>query len=281
MRRLVTASTLAFAISLPLLVTPAGAADDVAALKRENAELQAENKALKLEIEKLEAELIKRRTAGSASTAGATTAIGGYTDLAGSYAASKVADLVKLGVLAKGNNSKFNPQAPISRAEFVTWLVRSNDTLRKDEPIRLAEPGTKSSFKDMTGKEPSFPYVQGMMNAGWAVGYDDGTFKPQKALTREEMIAIKTPLDANKQLRDREDNTVRGWADWEKIDKRFFGPMCFESLWQGTNWERVFGKTKVCDPQKPVTRAEAAACVWQIGFSDSAQNPTKLANNKR
>lgn len=191
--------------------------------------------------------------------------IEGYTDLSGSFAEKKVQELVKLGILPKGTHSKFLPGATLTRGDFVTWLVRSNNVLQPKHQIRLAEPGTAPSFKDMSGKEPSFPYVQGMKDAGWSIGFEDGTFRPKAAITREQMIGIKACLDADKDLTKTYYSEVKNWGDWQSIDKRYFGPMCYEAMFTNNgNWQRVFGATKVCQPQKAVTRAEAAVCVWQV-----------------
>lgn len=185
----------------------------------------------------------------------------GFTDIEDFNGEKEINDLVKAGVL-KTDSGKFEPAKPITRAQFVAWLVKSNNVLRPDKKIRPADPGSKSTFPDLANTHPQFKYVQGMANAGWSVGYDDKSFKPDKELTREEMIAIKSPVDRGETLAKVDYKSP--WQDFNKVGKRFQGPMSWEG-YKDRNWTRCFGKTKNCEPQKPVTRAEAAVCVWQFG----------------
>lgn len=194
-----------------------------------------------------------------------------FKDIADFNGEKEIKDLVKLDVLNAGSG-KFEPAKGCKRSAFVAWVVRANNVLRPDEKIRLADPGSKATFSDVPSTHPQFKFIQGMANAGWSVGYDDKTFKPDNILTREEMIAIKTPLDAGKDLKDENRPSIQQWSDYKKIGKRYIGPMSWETAWT-PNWDRCFGKTKSCEPQKPVTRAEAALCVWQFGFSDGKKNP--------
>lgn len=198
----------------------------------------------------------------------------GFSDIDDIDGEKQITDLVRLGVIP-ASGAKFEPDKPVTRGEFVTWLVKANNILRPDAKIKTAAASATPSFPDVPATSPQFRYIQGMANAGWSIGYDDKTFKPAKELTREEMIAIKTPVDVGRDLRNEDRATIKQWADYDKISPRFKGAMCFESSWE-PNWVRCFGKTKACNPQQTVTRAEAAICVWQVGYSDSAANPDKL-----
>ena len=44
------------------------------------------------------------------------------------------------------------------------------------------------AFSDINQNHPAYKYVQAFVNAGFAVGYEDKAFKPDQAITREEMI---------------------------------------------------------------------------------------------
>src|SRR5262249_41142818 len=134
--------------------------------------------------------------------------------------------------------------------------------------------GTKPAFTDVPNSDPDFKYIEGMNDAGWSIGFKDGTFRPDAQLTREQMISIKTPLD--KPFKPTGDlGFTMKWTDYEKISKDFYEVMCWESYSYG-NWKRLYGTTKTCLPQKPVTRAEAAVCVWQVG-DNSASDPKGTA----
>lgn len=47
-----------------------------------------------------------------------------------------------------------------------------------------------SEFKDMTGKEDSYPAVKKAKDKGIITGYPDGTFKPRNPITREQFCMI-------------------------------------------------------------------------------------------
>ncbi len=209
-------------------------------------------------------------TAGStpsATTSGASQSAKQFTDIAGAFGEKEIKDLVTIGVI-DANSETFNPTKPITRAEFVRWLVKSNNIVRKKNAfIRPSEPGSPSSFTDVTEANPDFKYIQGMADAGWSVGFPDKTFRPNDVLTREQMIGIKNPIDWNN---ENYGGYQKSWSDGDKINKNFLTQMSTEAfgLYQcngNNNWSRIFGKTKVCLPQKPVSRAEAAMCVWAVG----------------
>ncbi len=256
---------LAMAFLLPLValnLTACTSNDDVAKLEKRIQVLELTNAQLTKQLEEKHS-----ASASINSVTSATVTDGGFNDIAGAFGENEIKDLQKLGVF-KDAGTEFLPNKPITRAEFVCWLVRANNGMRpSSEKIRLAENGVNSSFTDLTSAQPYFSYIEGMNSAGWSVGYPDKTFKPEKALTREEMIAIKNPIDhGNGQYEGYEKN----WADGNQISENFKKYMSDEAFGD-KNWSRVFGQTKNCEPQKTVTRAEAAVCVWQIGWHHKYQ----------
>lgn len=232
--------------------------------------LEQETKDLKAQISQQKSTADTQSTASAAATtspasvADAATAGGApvFSDIGGVFGEKEIKDLAKLGVF-QDISGTFKPTEPVTRAEFVCWLVRANNAMKpKSELIRLSEPGTASSFKDLQPSYKYFAYIQGMNDAGWSVGYPDKTFKPEKALTREEMIGIKVPLDHGSGAYT---GYEKKWTDGDKISSNFKESMSDEAFGD-PNWGRVFGNTKSCLPQKSVSRAEAALCIWQIGW---------------
>ncbi|MCA9788268.1 MAG: S-layer homology domain-containing protein, partial [Cyanobacteria bacterium HKST-UBA05] len=115
-----------------------------------------------------------------------------------------------------------------------------------------------------------YKYVQALSNAGYSVGYEDGTFRPNAALTREEMIGIKVGLDKGKRVQpDRSMmNYVWKFSDGDKVDERFTGYIYQDNYGggkKGNNIQRAFGKIGTFKPTQPVLRSEAAATLWQVG----------------
>jgi Protein kinase domain/S-layer homology domain len=192
-----------------------------------------------------------------------------FDDLAGAFGGKEIAQLAALEVFGQ-TGVAFSPQRPVTRAEFVRWLVRANNALFAETPtkrIRLAEGGGLVSFADVPENHPDFEYIQGMMNAGIAIGVNDTEFRPNDPLTREQMIAIKVGIDLKGDLKNSDVDYIPNWSDKDKISPYFKGALNVEyrSNTRVRNVERVYGVIKTFRPQQAVTRAEGVVCMWQIG----------------
>jgi hypothetical protein len=170
----------------------------------------------------------------------------------------------------------FNPNQPITRAEFVRWLVKANNAIFAAIPekqIRVAE-SDEATFPDVPATHPDFQYIQGMANSGIAVGYDEKTFKPDQLLTREEMISIKDGLDHGAVKRTFiNKGLISQFSDYEQISSRFVGSIVRDSIPSDSNIGRTFGPIKAFQPKSPVTRAEAATCISVIGSVGNSDKP--------
>jgi hypothetical protein len=90
----------------------------------------------------------------AASTSSAATSAplskAAFTDINGADGADAIRQLAFLGVL-DNTSGQFRPHDPISRAEYVRWLVRANNayfTTHPEKRIRLAETG-QATFLDV------------------------------------------------------------------------------------------------------------------------------------
>lgn len=274
-----SAALFATTLSLSGCSSSAPKAEDLAKLQQENAALKADIESLKKQMEAKSAEIDKAKDSAVATaestasttdsttdsaTAATNTAASNvskvsFTDIADVFGEKEIKRLTELKVIEDG--AKFDPTKPISRAQFVDWLVKANNVIKpKKYMIRKAEKSAKPAFTDVPATSPAFAAIQGMSDSDWSIGFTDKTFRPDQNLTREQMIAIKAPLDY--QQKDLS-NYLDKWRDNAKISKDFKATMNLEAF-AGHNWERVFGATKSCDPQKTVTRAEAAVCLYQF-----------------
>jgi hypothetical protein len=242
---------------------------EVERLKQENARLLSERDAARRELEQLRATGTSGAAATAAPTPPATLAVAAasFTDIDNSAARDEILDLARLGVFERTSGA-FEPTRPITRAEFVRWLVRANNAMRKEKDIRLAESDT-ATFSDVPPSHPDFKYIQGMANAGIVIGYDETTFKPDRSLSREELIAIKCGLDQGgvqyKSNSYSEIELVWHWSDARKVSRRYLDAMYSEDFNSAKNVDRTFGAIKMLKPQQAVTRSEAAICMWRIG----------------
>ena len=82
------------------------------------------------------------------------------------------------GGLMNGTSSdKFEPNGQLSRAMFITILGRLAGAEQKESNV----------FPDIKKNSWYSGYVGWAVEAGVVKGYDDGTFKPNKSLSRQEM----------------------------------------------------------------------------------------------
>jgi hypothetical protein len=235
-------------------------------------QLQKENARLKAEIEWLKTQQATQSPSPTPLPTPSPIQIDvAYEDTAGIFGEQEIDQLAQLGVFGS-TIGKFNPQGTITRAEFVRWLVSANNAIWFDQPdklVREAE-GGEATFADVPPNHIDFPYIQGMANAGIAVGVDEKNFKPDQPITREEMMAIKYGLDVGG-IDAPKESAMPKWSDRDKISKKLLPS--FKAMYAGQNdirnVERTYGAIKAFKPQAPVTRGEAAVCIAAIGDHSS------------
>ncbi|HAX80247.1 MAG TPA: S-layer protein [Cyanobacteria bacterium UBA11372] len=199
---------------------------------------------------------------------------------------SYITDLAQLGVLtpnpaAKTNTSttsnEFAPNNLISRRDYASWLVATNNRMYANNPakqIRLANSSSQPAFQDVPPTHPDFGAIQGLAEAGLIPSPLSGDstavlFRPGAPLTREQMMLWKVPLDTRQTLPNASVEAVKqtwGFQDAGKIDpKALRAILADHQNADVSNIRRVFGFTTLFQPKKPVTRAEAAATLWYFG----------------
>lgn len=106
-----------------------------------------------------------------------------FADLGGHWAREDVELLAGKLVVRGVGGAAFQPDARITRAEFATLLTRALG-------LGEAEPGSSSTFWDVAGTEWHAGAIGAASKAGLIKGYDDGTFRPGAAISREEMAVM-------------------------------------------------------------------------------------------
>ena len=96
------------------------------------------------------------------------------------WAVDSINKLAKLGVVNGVSDSAFAPDAYSKRADFVVMLSKT---------LGLSGYATEN-FSDVAGSKYYYNAVGLAYEAGIVNGYGDGTFGPEKNLTREEMMVL-------------------------------------------------------------------------------------------
>lgn len=104
-----------------------------------------------------------------------------FTDVpANQWYAKAVMTLAGKGVISGYPDGTFKPNAPITRAEFVTMAMN----------FANADKGTVCSFPDVPQNMWYYGAIAGATQNGWISGYPDGTFGPDRYITRAEVTSV-------------------------------------------------------------------------------------------
>jgi len=213
-----------------------------------------------------------------------------------------IQDLAALGVLPlepkaiKSNTAitnQFEPGKIITHREYARWLIAANNAIYASNPgkqIRLASETTQPVFSDVSAKDPDFPAIQGLAEAGLIPSPLSGDstvvlFRPDAPLMREQLLLWKLPLDTRQALPSANLDTVKqtwGFQDAARIDPKALRAVLADyQNGEQSNIRRVFGYTTLFQPKKPVTRAEAATALWYFGTQGEGVSATEALKLKR
>ncbi|KAL7147458.1 hypothetical protein ABFS83_06G108700 [Erythranthe nasuta] len=167
-----------------------------------------------------------------------------------------------------------------TRREYARWLVLassalSRNTTSKVYPAMYIENISELAFDDITPEDPDFPSIQGLAEAGLIASklsrsdmqsYDNEDsspiyFSPESPLSRQDLVSWKMALE-KRQLPVVDGKIlqqVSGFIDIEKIDPGAW-PALVADLEAGDQGiiTLAFGYTRLFQPEKPVTKAQAA-----------------------
>lgn len=93
--------------------------------------------------------------------------------------ASAITIMTELNIVKGYEDGSFKPNDPITRAEFAT-MASQFDKLS----------GGSLNFTDVKTSHWAYSYIASAYNKGWISGYPDGSFKPEKSISREEVVSI-------------------------------------------------------------------------------------------
>ena len=126
----------------------------------------------------------------------------------GQWCNKAISTMAKLGVVKGRSANGFDPNAPITRAEFAAICARF-DTNQTDG---------NSNFTDISGHWAA-KEIQRAATLGWIAGYSDGTFRPNKYITRAEaMTMINRVLCRMPQSKDDLLSDMVSWPDNKPTD---------------------------------------------------------------
>eukprot|EP00262_Sarcandra_glabra_P011200 TRINITY_DN2695_c0_g1_i1.p1 TRINITY_DN2695_c0_g1~~TRINITY_DN2695_c0_g1_i1.p1 ORF type:complete len:815 (-),score=203.62 TRINITY_DN2695_c0_g1_i1:210-2366(-) len=167
-----------------------------------------------------------------------------------------------------------------TRREYARWLVSASSALSRNPvskvyPAMFIENITELAFDDVTPEHPDFASIQGLAEAGLissklsmhdigrSVDGEQGPilFSPQSPLSRQDLVSWKMALEKRHLLEVDKKILYQcsGFIDIDKINPDAW-PALVADLSSGEQGiiALAFGFTRLFQPDKPVTKAQAA-----------------------
>ncbi len=185
-----------------------------------------------------------------------------FTDLSEEYkfAENAIYDLAARKIIDGVGGGLYAPEKEFTREQFCKIVVAALGYELKDY---------QGVFSDIAKERWSATYVQAAVDSGLFAGYPDGTFAPEKVITRQEMalVAARAAVAAGKVEQAKVDKFVMEKSDY--IDKEDVADWAGNAVaWLEA--QKVFAGVaeENFEPLKNVNRAEAALVVFNTLFAE-------------
>lgn len=109
----------------------------------------------------------------------------GFTDLQGHWAEKQINQWAAKGLAGGYEDGTFRPDNGVTRAEFVALVNRA---------FAIPASGAVDSFTDVSNDQWFYGEVAKAKAAGYIGGYEDGTFRPNQTISRQEVASILVRL---------------------------------------------------------------------------------------
>ena len=173
-----------------------------------------------------------------------------FEDIAdGFWGRPSIEALASKGIINGKSGKNYKPNDYVTRAEFAKMLTTT---------FGLVDGKASASFTDADKSSWYYTYVASAVKTGIIEGYKDGTFKGDKAVSREDMAVMAARVlkfakadNTNQILNFRDKSDISGYA--------------LEAVVNCTRYGIITGKpNNMMDPKGTATRAEAAAVIYRL-----------------
>ena len=184
-----------------------------------------------------------------------------FTDVPTTFwAYESITRMTKEGLMSGYRNGMFKPNEPLSREEAASLF---SNMLGDTPSVMLA-----SSFSDITSDRWSSLAIESVARANIISGYGDSTYRPEQYMSRQKFAVV-----ANKFLHYQGYHT----EDPTALDNIHFSDQKFIAPWAQSSVRELalfgfinYSTTGLFNPEKYVTRAEAAEITYRLLFSKEA-----------
>ncbi|UII55642.1 S-layer homology domain-containing protein [Cytobacillus spongiae] len=169
------------------------------------------------------------------------------SDVRDHWAKNQISTLVNKNVISGFENGTFQPNAPVTRGQFIAFLVRG---------LRL--PPGETGFKDVTRGSSLYDEMAAGKRAGLIVGTKEGYSKANAPVTRADVAVM---IDRALQLRG--DYTELDQLDFD--DQGTIPAYALQSIQRTVKYGIVLGtKENKINHKSTATRAESAVFVYRM-----------------
>nr|WP_145404413.1 SwmB domain-containing protein [Paenibacillus xylanexedens] len=177
-----------------------------------------------------------------------------YQDTTNHWAGAVIKELSSKWIIGTSNGSFYGPDQKITRAEFAE-LIAKGLGLKGDQ-------NAARRFRDIRGGDLTSAYIGAAAEAGIVTGNTDGTFKPESAITREQMaIMMVRAMNYGGQtvsLQSSAATTLSKFKDNKKVQSK-------DSVAKAVQAGIIQGMTtNTFVPQGNATRAQAAVMLKRV-----------------
>jgi cell division septation protein DedD len=134
-----------------------------------------------------------------------------FQDIENHWAKDDIVLLASKSIVDGIGNGNFDPEGKVTRAQFAAMLTRA---------LNLSEGEQKVNFSDVKDEDWFVNVVNAAFEAGIIKGYDDGSFKPNEPISRQEVaVMINRSLNVIGQKPEVEDveSLIAKFTDKDKI----------------------------------------------------------------
>lgn len=183
-----------------------------------------------------------------------------FTDTAGHWAAEPIDDLGSRLIVSGHGDGTFAPDDPITRAEFAALLMKGLGLRPEEGPEEEQAP-----FSDVTAGDWYNRIAHTTVTCQLMTGYDDGTFRPDEQLTREQAMVVLARAMEMTGMWPRLQPAQEKAALAPYSDQADISPWAAEGVAAVVHAGIVTGKSAgELAPQSAVTRAEAAVMLQRL-----------------
>ncbi|NOU66644.1 DNRLRE domain-containing protein [Paenibacillus sp. LMG 31461] len=175
-----------------------------------------------------------------------------FTDTTKHWAKDGIERMANKWLVQGVSKEEFRPDQPITRAELATLLTRT---------LGIKSSHANTAFKDLSLTDWFNDSVNAAVEGGIITGYEDGTFRPNQTITREEMAVM---IDRALQAAGYDDQQTTGNLP-AFTDQKQIKSWSADAVRRLVQLQLMEGMSPTSfDPEKEATRAQSAVLLQRL-----------------